>query len=112
MITTEMAGVLSRASKRLLNKLPQFERFTIQRAACKVKEDIARRRKQLEFELDEVVHIISPGPLDSPQFSTPVSQLKQDFRRGRSIVERARNRYLDKTWGKKKNHPPPVGNSS
>ena len=95
-----------------MNKLPQFERFTIQRAACKVKEDIARRRKQLEFELDEVVHIISPGPLDSPQFSTPVSQLKQDFRRGRSIVERARNRYLDKTWGKKKNHPPPVGNSS
>ena len=43
MITTEMAGVLSRASKRLLNKLPQFERYTIQRAACKVKEDIALR---------------------------------------------------------------------
>ena len=95
-----MSGVFSRISKRLLNKLPggEFERYTIQRAACKLKEDIVKRRNQLEFELDEVVHtLISPGPLDSPQFSTPVSQLKQDFRRGRSIVEQARNRYAKRT---------------
>ena len=90
-----MSGVFSRISKRLLNKLPGG--YTIQRAACKLKEDIVKRHNQLEFELDEVVHIISPGPLDSPQFSTPVSQLKQDFRRGRSIVEQARNRYAKRT---------------
>jgi hypothetical protein len=102
-----MSGVISRASKKLLSKLPggEFERYTIQRAACKLKEGVTRRRKQLEFELDEVVHIISPGPLDAPQFSTPVSQLKQDFRRGRSIVEQTRNRYLDKTARKEKHYP-------
>ena len=74
-------------------RVPSFERFAIERVGCALKGRVKTRMTRLEREVDEVLHIVSPGPLDSPQFSTPVSQLKKDFQRGYDVIESARKRY-------------------
>ena len=74
----------------------EFERYALNRIRTELNETFAKKINTFEHEMDEVVHILLPGPLDMPQFSVKVSQLKKDFRRGRSIVEHAQKEYKNR----------------